>query len=133
MTVDQQVVFEEVGDTHQIRIEAVDPSKPLKVTLAWSDASGAPGANPALVNDLDLSMRADDGTLWLGNRFSAGRSMPGGTPDRREVLENVFIAQPAGAFDLTVFATNLPGDGLPGIGDATDQDFALVVYNGRLL
>ena len=33
-----------------------DPSKPLKVTLAWADAPGAVGANPALVNNLDLTV-----------------------------------------------------------------------------
>jgi hypothetical protein len=131
--VDQEIVLDEIGATHDLRIETIDPSKPMKVTLAWSDAPGAPGANPALVNDLDLSLRSPDGTTWLGNRFLGGRSVTGGSPDRREVLENVFLAQPGGVYDLTVSAANLPGDGVPGTGDATDQDFALVITNARLV
>ncbi len=35
----------------------------------------------------------------------------------------------SGAVAVTVKATNLPGDGVPGTGDATDQDFALVCDN----
>lgn len=131
--IDQSVVFDEVGDLHALRIAAADPSRPLKVTLAWSDAPGAPGANPALVNDLDLSLTAADGTVWRGNRFTGGRSIAGGTADRREVLENVFLASPDGSYELSVHASNLPGDGIPGIGDATDQDFVLVITNGVLV
>ena len=31
---------------------------------------------------------------------------------------------------MTVSATNIAGDGVPGNADTTDQDFALVIYNG---
>jgi hypothetical protein len=37
----------------------------------------------------------------------------------------------AGSFAVRVRATNIAGDGVPGNGDSTDQDFALVVYNGE--
>jgi hypothetical protein len=46
-------------------------------------------------------------------------------------VESVFLpAGTAGAFTVTVRATNIAGDGVPGNADTTDQDFALVVYNG---
>jgi len=130
---DQELVFDDPGDLHELRIAPADPSRPLKVTLAWSDAPAVANAIPALVNDLDLTLTEDDGTVWRGNRFSAGWSVPGGEADRLEVLENVFVREPEGAYTLRIEAANLPGDGVPFAGDATDQDFALVVSNAVLV
>lgn len=128
---DQSMVLDEVGQVIEIPIEVVDSNRPLKVTLAWSDAPGAPGANPALVNDLDLALVENGETRWLGNVFSNGWSRSGGVANRLEVLENVFIEAPAASYTLSITAANLPGDGIPGAGDTTDQDFALVIANGR--
>src|SRR6185295_3769817 len=45
-------------------------------------------------------------------------------------VESVFLpAGTTGDFTVTVRASNLAGDGVPGNGDPTDQDFALIVYN----
>jgi hypothetical protein len=45
-------------------------------------------------------------------------------------LEAVYApAGASGEFTVRVVAANIAGDGIPGNGDATDQDFALVVYN----
>lgn len=128
--VDQSVVLDERGDDYRLRVRAADPSRPLKVSLVWSDAPAAPNAKRALVNDLDLTLRADDGTLFRGNRFAQGRSVPGGQADRREVVENIFLTRAQGGYTLQVSAFNLPGDGKPFSGDKTDQDFALVISNG---
>jgi hypothetical protein len=43
--------------------------------VAWTDPAGAAGADPALVNDLDLEVLAPDGTTYLGNSFEGGRSV----------------------------------------------------------
>ncbi|MFN2389353.1 MAG: S8 family serine peptidase [Actinomycetota bacterium] len=129
--IDQKVVMRDVGQARTLRAEAVDRSKPLKVTLAWSDAPGRPNAAPALVNDLDLTVRGDGG-VYRGNRFRNGWSVFGGSPDRREVLENVFVRRPSGGYLIKIAATDLPGDGIPYFGDKTDQDFALVISNARL-
>jgi hypothetical protein len=131
--VDQSVVFTSVGQAHELDVVPADPSKPVRVTLAWTDAPGAPGASPALVNDLDLRVTAPDGTVYLGNRFSGGSSSPGGSADAKNNLENVFLAQAAsGTFHVTVVASNLPDDGVPGDQVFTDQDFALVISNARV-
>ena len=128
--VDQTVVLDERGDDYELRIRPADPSRPVKVSLVWSDAPAAPNAKRALVNDLDLTLRAEDGTLFRGNRFAQGRSIPGGRADRREVVENIFLTRARGSYTLQVRAFNLPGDGKPFSGDKTDQDFALVISNG---
>ena len=48
--------------------------------------------------------------------------------DGRNNVEHLRIASPAaGEWDLSVVATTLMGDGVPGEGDLTDQDYSLVV------
>ncbi|MDQ3991649.1 MAG: S8 family serine peptidase, partial [Actinomycetota bacterium] len=130
---DQSTLLTDPGQSFELAIQPDDPSKPVKVTLVWTDAPGAAGANPALVNDLDLQVVDASGLPWWGNSFVGGRSVPGGAPNRLDNVENVFIQQPDGAYRVRVVAENLPGDGVPGAGDDTDQDFALVVTNARLV
>ncbi len=140
--VDQEVVLTRRDATYDVTVVPVDPSQPMKVTLAWSDAPGiaqdartdtdVEAYSPAaLVNDLDLSVRGAGGT-FLGNVFAAGTSVRGGRPDRLNNLENVFLASPKGSYRVTVTAHNLPGDGIPGNARLTDQDFALVISNARI-
>jgi hypothetical protein len=130
--VDQSVVLSDLGESHDVSISVADPAKPLRVTLVWTDASGAPGAEVALVNDLDLSVTAADGTTYNGNFFAEGRSVPGGEPDRLNNVENVFLDAASGTYSVSVSGFDLPADGVPGTGDQTDQDFALVISNGVL-
>ena len=52
---------------------------PLKITLAYTDVPGFPGALPALVNDLDLEVTGPDGTLYRGNQFDGNDSIPNAT------------------------------------------------------
>ena len=49
---DQIDVINNTGEQFQLALGVADPAKPFKVSLAWSDAPGAVGANPALVNNL---------------------------------------------------------------------------------
>jgi subtilisin family serine protease len=126
--VDQSVLFAGTGDQLQVTVAVDDPGQPLKVTLAWSDAPGAVGANPALVNDLDLTVDTGGG-VYLGNVFTAGWSATGGSADARNNLENVFVQNPGPIAVITIDAVNVAGDGVPYNGDLTDQDFALVCTN----
>ncbi len=125
---DQVDLFNNTGEQFQLLLGIADPTKPLKVTLAWSDSPGAIGANPSLVNDLNLSVD-NGGTIYLGNQFSAGWSVTGGSADGINNLENVYIQNPSSSVIITIDAVNIAGDGLPYNGDPTDQDFALVCYN----
>ena len=126
---DQTEILANSGANWTRSFGVLDSSKPLKVTLAWSDAPGAPGANPALVNNLDLSVVAN-GNTYLGNAFSGGWSTTGGSADALNNLENVYVQNPgSGGVTVTVNATNIAGDGVPGNADTTDQDFAVICYN----
>jgi len=128
---DQTVVFDQSGETHVVSGTVADVLEPFRVTLVWTDAPGATTGAP-WVNDLDLTVEVD-GTTYLGNVFSGDTSTTGGTPDPRNNTESVFLpAGTSGTFTATVTASSVAGDGIPLTGDATDQDFALVVYNASL-
>jgi hypothetical protein len=96
---------------------------PLKVTLVWSDYPSTDTASVNLVNDLDLTVSGPSGT-FRGNVFSGGWSVTGGTADRRNNVENVYIQSPvAGTYTVTINAFNVPNG---------PQKFALVVDGGTL-
>lgn len=126
---DQETLFSAVGEIWEETFSVADPSKPVKVSLVWSDAPGAIGANPALVNNLDLAVSVE-GSVYRGNVFSGGWSTTGGASDSLNNIENVYLpAGTTGIVRVTVNVANLVGDGAPYNGDDTDQDFALVVSN----
>jgi hypothetical protein len=116
------------GETWTWVGSAVDPSKPVRIALAWTDAAGAIGTSPQ-VNNLDLKVEYGS-TPYLGNVFNGQWSATGGTADIRNNYEAVFL--PAGSPDaitITVTGFNVAGDGVPGNADLTDQDFAIVCSN----
>ncbi len=127
--VDQTSVLGATGASYRRGYGIVNPSQPVKVTLAWTDPPAAVGPGPALVNDLDLVVAAG-GRRYLGNVLAGGASRTGGTPDTRNNVESVILpAGFSGRFSIKVGATNVARDGVPGNPDTTDQDFALVVSN----
>jgi subtilisin-like proprotein convertase family protein len=108
--------------------QVADPAKPVKVTLAFTDAPG-PTTGNAFVNDLDLVVDAG-GRTFKGNVFAGGLSRTGGNADPRNNVESVFLpAGTTGRMSVKVVGTSVGGNGVPNVGDATDQDFALVVSN----
>ncbi|MFP5352419.1 MAG: S8 family serine peptidase [Actinomycetota bacterium] len=131
--IDQSVIFDDSREHAEISVKPVDPSKPMKATLVWTDAlgHGKGGKIPAWVNDLDLIV-SGGGRTYLGNVFKGGWSVAGGKADRMNNIENVYLQKPDSAtFTIEVRAANIIGDGLPNRGDKTDQDFALIVTNAR--
>ncbi len=128
LLVDQTQVLGATGQTYQLSGTIADSSKPFRVTLAWSDAPG-PTTGAPWVNNLDLEVTIG-GTTYKGNVFSGDNSVSGGTADTKNNIESIFLpAGTSGAFTITVKATNIAGDAIPGNDDTTDQDFVLVAYN----
>ena len=95
----------------------------FKATLVWTDYPGATLAAKELVNDLDLVVTAPDGaTTYRGNVFSNGWSATGGSADRTNNVESVYLQSPAaGAWTITVSGYNVPN------GSSGKQGYALVV------
>ncbi len=125
---DQTHLFDNTGETWTYRGRVQDPSKPVRIVMAYTDKAGAIGTSPE-VNNLNLEAVVG-GSTFLGNEFSGQWSVTGGTPDADNNYEAIFLpAGASGLIDITVTAFNIADDGVPNTGDTTDQDFALVVYN----
>ncbi|SET30373.1 S8 family serine peptidase [Stigmatella erecta] len=121
-------LFTATGQTRTFEGTLADTTKPFRVTLAWTDAPG-PTSGSAWKNNLDLSVTIG-GVTYKGNVFDKGASITGGAADERNNVESVFLpAGVTGNYSITVTATNVNSDGVPGNASALDQDFAVVVYN----
>jgi subtilisin family serine protease len=116
------------GQIFEHRTFIRDTSEPLRITMAYTDEPGFPGAIPALVNDLDLEVVAPDGAIYRGNQFDAGESVPNApSADRINNVEAVYITTPTpGEYIVRVRARNVVQDARVETG-AVDQDFALVI------
>jgi hypothetical protein len=127
--IDQSHVFGNTGESVTYNGSISSSAQPFRVTLVWTDPPGPTSGN-AYVNNLDLEVTVN-GTVYKGNVFSGTTSITGGSFDPRNNVEGVYVpAGVTGNFAVRIIATNLAGDGLPGNADVTDQDFALVIYNG---
>jgi hypothetical protein len=103
---------------------AVAGGAPLKVSLVWSDFASTETATKNLVNDLDLTITAPGGAVYRGNIFSGGWSATGGTADRTNNVENVYLQSAAsGTWTIQVAGFNVPNG---------PQPFALVVDGGTI-
>jgi hypothetical protein len=106
-----------------------DANRPVRVTLAWTDAPGPTFGAPQL-NNLDLVVIVGNDT-YKGNVFAGASSTTGGNADGANNVESVFLA-PASAGTpvlIQVTAANIVADGVPQSGGALDQDFALIGAN----
>lgn len=96
----------------------VEEGEEVRVVLVWTDYPSVPMAAKDLINDLNLSVQGPT-DLFLGNVWSAGFSVPGGSADDVNIVETVRIGNaPAGNYSLTVDALSVPQG---------PQPFALVV------
>ncbi|MAK77772.1 MAG: hypothetical protein CL992_00615 [Euryarchaeota archaeon] len=94
-------------------------ARDLEVTLVWTDGAGSVTANasvPRLVNDLDLIVTGP-GSTYLGNHFSNGQSVTGGTGDVTNVVERIMIGDAASG-EWTIRVANRAG---------SDSDYAIVI------
>ncbi|HUV82033.1 MAG TPA: S8 family serine peptidase [archaeon] len=75
-----------------------DTSEALKITLVWTDVPAAASADPALVNNLDLTVTGPGGTYY-GN----------GALDSVNNVEQVELSSPpVGLYGIKVNGTNIP-------------------------
>ncbi|MEM6454398.1 MAG: S8 family serine peptidase [Acidobacteriota bacterium] len=128
---DNPILFDATDDAWSVTVQPADADQPMRFMLVWTDAPGhgLGGSTPAWNNDLDLVVESA-GDTFLGNVFGAdGFSISGGSADDRNNTEGVFLASPSAQVTVRVRAADINSDGVPGSGDLTDQDFALVCYN----
>jgi hypothetical protein len=95
------------GKTKNYLVTVNSSSQPLKVVLVWTDPAAAVNANPAYINDLNLTVTDSANQTYLGNVFDtvAGQSITGGSADFRNNTEVVQLNTPAtGTFTVSVNA-----------------------------
>ena len=127
---DQRHAFTADGQEFIIRVAPADTTRPMRVTLVWTDAPGAANASPALVNDLDLEVtQTGTANVFKGNVFSNGFSVTGGNFDALNNVECVYVQNPTGTYDVRVVASALTGNARPPFDNTPWQDFALVIDN----
>jgi len=131
---DQRTILGNTGETWSFSFTSPETIETLRAMLVWTDApgQGLGGYTAAWVNDLDLTLTVG-ATTYRGNNFGVdGLSASGGTADSMNNTEGIFLEnQPSTTYTFTVTASNIAGDGVPNLGDDTDQDFALVIYLDR--
>jgi hypothetical protein len=129
---DNPVLFNNTGEEWVSVVSPLDAGEPVRIMLVWTDAPGhgLGGSTPAWNNDLDLVVEVGANT-YRGNNFGGdGFSISGGSADSMNNTEGVFLdTVPGGGVTIRVVAANINSDGVPGVGDDTDQDFALACYN----
>ncbi|HKY05751.1 MAG TPA: S8 family serine peptidase, partial [Blastocatellia bacterium] len=119
------------GEPFEITGVVSDPSKEFRVMLTWNDPPGSPNSNAPYINQLNLEVIVG-GVVYNGNSFDGQYSRPGGQQDFLNNTQGVRLpAGVTGPFVVRVWPTIIAGDGVPGNSRDLDQDFALVVTNGR--
>lgn len=107
------------GETETVEFEVPHDVSELRFVLVWSDFPAAPGADPALVNNLDLEVTTPTSKVFKGNVFDSGWSAPGGSSDALETEEMVKLPEPVpGTYSVKIVARNVP---------QASQDYALVM------
>lgn len=92
----------------------VPPGMPeLKVTMIYPDPPGTSAARVHRINDLSLKVTSPSGVVYHGNvGLRAGSySVPGGSPNTIDTVENVFLQSPAsGLWRIEVRAAEVNRD-----------------------
>lgn len=128
-----QTTLLRTGQTFEKRLILASGDLPLKVTLAYTDVPGFPPAIPALINDLDLELISPSGTVYRGNQFIDGESVPNAPGfDSINNVEGVHIEFPeTGEYLVRVIGRKVIEDARSDTAGVIDQDFALV-FSGHV-
>lgn len=124
---ENQSVLLRQGEQWSREVLIKSSEEPLKITMAYTDVPGLPSAVLSLVNDLDLQVTAPDGTVYYGNQFLNGSSIPGSSPDRRNNVEGFYLPEPMpGMYTVSITAFRVSEDARTDTAEI-DQDFSLVI------
>ena len=102
---------------------------PLKATLVYKDPMGTTSSSQHRINDLSLRLTSPSGVVYWGNNGLLAEmwSAPGGEPDTKNTVENVFIETPeTGDWTVEVIASEINQDSHLETPEV-DADYALVV------
>ena len=83
------------GEENTLDFTLSGSGEQLRVTLVFTDPPGTAGSSNPVVNNLDLEVTDPSGAnVYLGNVFSAGASITGGSADAINNVEQVHVNSP---------------------------------------
>jgi subtilisin-like proprotein convertase family protein len=113
-------------------VESGEPE--LRVTMTYADPMGSPSGSVHRINDLTLKVTSPSSVVYWGNNglLEGNWSVPGGTANTVDTVENVFIQNPEpGVWSVEVIASEINEDSHVETPEV-DADFALVVSGADL-
>ncbi len=122
-----------LGETATYSLQVLPGENELKITMVYPDPPGTTSASLHRINDLNLKVTSPSGAVFHGNNglLSGNFSTPGGSPNRIDTVENVFIDSPqAGVWTVEVRASEINQDAHLRTSDP-DAVFALVATGAR--
>jgi serine protease AprX len=136
------------GQSYTYQLTVTPGEAEFRATMIFSDPPGSTAAAQARINNLDLKVTAPNGTVYWGNNgmiattnvvngagYTTGSNttVPGGSPNTVDTVENVVIANPlAGVWTVEVIGAEIVQDARLETPGVTDADFALVVTGAVL-
>jgi len=97
------------GQTMSYTLDVLSNTRPLEVTLCFTDYAGTVNSSNPVVNNLNLTVIAPNGTTYRGNVFSGGWSTTGGATDLKNNVERVALQFPqSGTWTFEVQGQSVP-------------------------
>ena len=104
---------------------AMDDSRPVRITLAFTEPPASVSASDPVINNLDLELVTPEGDLYRGNWFVDGESAPDGSADPLNNLERIILNTVSlGGYTVRIKGTT--------VNEGT-QGYALVVNGGLVV
>jgi len=96
------------GETFTYRFANASSNMPLKITLTWYDPRASSSASKKLVNNIDMKITSPDGTIYSGNNFADGYTLPGAYSDDTNNIEGILINDPdSGTYNIELNGTSI--------------------------
>jgi hypothetical protein len=108
------------GDTLGYPLTVPSSAKVLKVTIAWSDPAGTPGAGKALVNDIDLELADPSKSIhkpWILDKLNPSAAATRGINSLDNVEQALVNFPQEGIWTIRILGTSIQGS----------QPFALAI------
>ena len=104
------IVEESLDQGGEYRLQLEPTGDPIKVTLAWTDVAGSLLAERTLVNDLDLTLVAADGTIlpWTLDPANPGDLATRAVNERDPVEQITFDLDGKAPVEIVVTAAGVP-------------------------
>lgn len=132
LIVDESEVLRNLqSKSYEVYVPTGEPA--LRATLCYMDLPGTTSSSLHRINDLTLKVTSPTGTVYWGNNglIDGVWSTPGGLPDTKNTVENVFVQNPSpGIWTIEVIASEVNRDAHLETTEV-DADFALVVSGVR--